>query len=163
MSKKTSVTASEFEAGSPIPISDHAGSSLSNGSNNHPYRPTVLVVDDECAIADTLTEILSRSGYSAKTAYDATGALDSALLQPPEVLITDVVLPGMSGIELAITMRRIFPDCKVLLFSGNAATSSLLASATRAGHNFTLLTKPVHPKEMLLRVAECIGARAAAV
>ncbi len=124
------------------------------------YRPVVLVVDDECAIADTLTEILKRSGFNAIAAYDGPSALDAALLNPPEVLITDVVLPGMNGIDLAIRMRRIFTDCKVILFSGNAATSPLMASALRAGHNFVLLTKPVHPGEMLAHVTGCIQHRA---
>ena len=116
------------------------------------YRPVVLVVDDESAIADTLTEILSRSGYAAMPAYDGTDALETALLTPPELLITDVILPGMSGIELAITIKRIFPDCKILLFSGQAATSDLLANAKNAGHQFTLLNKPIHPRDLLARV-----------
>jgi len=120
------------------------------------YRPVVLVVDDECAIADTLTEILKRSGFNAITAYDAPSAMDAALLHPPEVLITDVVLPGMNGIDLAISLRRIFTHCKVILFSGNAATSPLMASAMRAGHNFILLNKPVHPGEMLAHVSGCL-------
>jgi CheY-like chemotaxis protein len=86
--------------------------------------------------------------------YDGEEALETALLMPPELLITDVMLPGMSGIELAIQMRRIFPDCRVLLFSGQAATSDLLASAARDGHQFTLLTKPVYPTDLLRRVSE---------
>jgi DNA-binding response OmpR family regulator len=123
------------------------------------YRPVVLVVDDESAIADTLTEILSRSGYAAIAAYDGNDALENALLTPPELLITDVVLPGMSGIELAITMRRIFPDCKILLFSGQACTADLLTSAKREGHHFTMLSKPVHPRELLAHVAESLKHR----
>ncbi len=122
-----------------------------------PYRPTVLVVDDESAIADTVTEILSRKGYAAMTAYDGPDALEIALLTPPELLITDVSLPGMSGIELAIKMRRIFPDCKILLFSGHVATADLLARAQQAGHTFTLLSKPVHPNVLLARVSEILG------
>jgi CheY-like chemotaxis protein len=120
------------------------------------YRPVVLVVDDESIIADTLAEILRRSGYAAMTAYDGEEALESALLTPPEMLITDVVLPGMNGIELAVTMRRIFPDCKILLFSGQAITAELLAPAQRAGHNFALLNKPLHPKDLLAKVSECL-------
>ena len=120
------------------------------------YRPTVLVVDDESVIAETVAAILSRSGYAATTAYDAQEALEIALLSPPELLITDVSLPGMSGIELAITIRRIFPDCKVLLFSGHAATAGLMAGAQRAGHTFTLLSKPVHPKELLAWVSQSL-------
>lgn len=120
------------------------------------YRPSVLIVDDESVIADTLTEILNRSGYAATAAYDGESAMETALLKPPEMLITDVVLPGMNGIELAITIKRIFPDCKTLLFSGQASTSDMLASAKSAGHHFTLLSKPVHPKDLLAWVSQSL-------
>lgn len=123
------------------------------------YRPVVLVVDDESAIADTLTEILSRSGYAATAAYDANDALETALLTPPELLITDVILPGMSGIELAITVRRIFPDCKILLFSGQAQTNDLMANARSQGHQFTLLNKPIHPRDLLSQVQTTLKPR----
>jgi len=124
------------------------------GNNGDGYRPVVLVVDDESVIADTLAEILSRSGYTGIAEYDGDSALETALLTPPEMLITDVVLPGMTGIELAISIRRIFPDCKIILFSGQASTADLLASARAEGHHFTLLNKPLHPQDLLLRVSE---------
>ena len=138
-----------------VPIEDVPASVPLNSSKKH--RPVVLVVDDESAIADTLAEILTLSGYAAMPVYDGEEALETALLMPPEMLITDVMLPGMSGIELAITIRRIFPDCRVLLFSGQAATSDLLTSAKRAGHQFTLLSKPVYPTDFFaefLRASE---------
>ncbi len=127
----------------------------------HPsgYRPVVLVVDDEGTIAETLSEILNRSGYTAIVAYDGVSALETALLMPPELLITDVAMPGMSGIELAITVKRVFPDCKIILFSGQASSHDLLAAAGRAGHHFLMLHKPVHPKDLLARVAEMLRAR----
>jgi CheY-like chemotaxis protein len=125
------------------------------------YRPVVLVVDDESVIADTLAEILTRSGYAGVAAYDGDSALETALLMPPEMLITDVVLPGMSGIELAITVRRVFPDCKIILFSGQASTADLLAAARKDGHHFTLLNKPLHPQDLLTRVSEDLTSRPA--
>jgi CheY-like chemotaxis protein len=127
--------------------------------NASAYRPVVLVVDDESVIADTLAEILTRSGYTGVPAYDGDDALETALLMPPEMLITDVVLPGMSGIELAITIRRIFPDCKIILFSGQASTADLLAAARKDGHQFTLLNKPLHPQDLLSRVSENLAHR----
>ena len=122
----------------------------------HPqgHRPVVLVVDDESVIADTLAEILTRSGYQGVAEYDGDSALETALLTPPEMLITDVVLPGMTGIELAISVRRIFPECKIILFSGQASTADLLANARADGHHFTLLNKPLHPQDLLQRVSE---------
>jgi CheY-like chemotaxis protein len=137
-----------------IPIEDIPASVPKNASQTH--RPVVLVVDDESAIADTLAQILTMSGYAAMPVYDGEEALETALLMPPELLITDVMLPGMSGIELAITIRRIFPDCRVLLFSGQAATTDLLTSAKRSGHEFTLLSKPVYPTDLLRRVSESL-------
>jgi CheY-like chemotaxis protein len=101
-------------------------------------RQRVLVVDDETSIADTVTTILSMSGYAAMAAYDGDDALETALVSPPHLLITDVVLPGMNGIELAITIQRVFPDCQILLFSGQASTVDLLSAAGGAGHHFTL-------------------------
>jgi len=118
------------------------------------YRPVVLVVDDESQIADSLTDILKRNGYAAISAYDGEAALETALVMPPELLISDVVLPGMNGIELATTLLRIFPDCKVILLSGQSSTARLLAKAEYDGHRFLLLTKPVHPRELLDRVAQ---------
>jgi DNA-binding response OmpR family regulator len=123
------------------------------------FRPVVLVVDDESVIADTLSEILNRSGFTAMPAYDGESALESVLLMPPDLLITDVILPGMSGIDLAISVRRIFPDCKIILFSGQAATSDLLSSANSRGHHFSLLKKPIHPTELLAHVTEAVSAR----
>jgi CheY-like chemotaxis protein len=131
---------------------------VSAKDNAPAYRPVVLVVDDESIIADTLAEILNRSGYIGVAEYDGDSALETALLMPPEMLITDVVLPGMSGIELAITIRRIFPDCKIILFSGQASTADLLAAARQDGHHFTLLNKPLHPQGLLARVSENLKA-----
>lgn len=117
------------------------------------YRPRVLVVDDESVIADTIAKILFISGYETTAAYDGDGALQIALLKPPELLITDVVLPGMNGVELAITIKRIYPDCKILLFSGQASTADLLEAAGLNGHHFTLLNKPVPPQDLITLVA----------
>lgn len=118
------------------------------------YRPEILVVDDESAIADTLAKILNLRGYAAYATYDGKSALEVALLRPPEMLITDVVLPGMNGIELAVSIKRVYPECKVLLFSGQASTTDLMVGADREGHHFNLLTKPVPPEHLLAIVAE---------
>jgi DNA-binding NtrC family response regulator len=122
-------------------------------------RPTILIVDDERVIADTLSIILSRSGFSTMTAYDGTDALELARAFTPELLISDVMMPGMTGVELAIAVTQTIPGCKVLLFSGQAATVDLLEKARDAGYDFTAMTKPVHPTDMLKRVSECLAMR----
>jgi CheY-like chemotaxis protein len=120
-------------------------------------QPLVLVVDDEKVIADTLSIILSKSGFSTMTAYDGVAALQLAKDLKPDLVISDVMMPGMTGIELAITITQTVPTCKILLFSGQAATVDLLEEARNAGYNFTTLTKPVHPTDMLKRISECLA------
>ena len=122
-------------------------------------RPVILVVDDERVIADTLSIILNKSGFSVLTAYSAESALDLAALVPPELLLSDVMMgPGMDGIQLAISLVTAFPSCKVLLFSGHAATRDLFDKARESGHNFVLLAKPLHPSDLLQRISESFAA-----
>jgi len=118
-------------------------------------QPLVLVVDDERVIADTLSIILTRNGFSVLTAYDGESALELAAVAAPDLLLSDVMMgPGMDGTELAIALVGTCPKCKVLLFSGHAATRDLLDKARDAGHNFTLLNKPLHPADLLARITE---------
>ena len=126
-------------------------------------RPVVLVVDDERVIADTLSIILTKNGFAVQTAYDAASALDLAAVIPPDVLLSDVMMgPGMDGTQLAIEMTGFYPDCKVILFSGHAAVHDLLAKASAQGYSFTLLTKPVHPSDLLATIDECLAPAATA-
>jgi CheY-like chemotaxis protein len=123
-------------------------------------QPVILVVDDEHVIVDTLSAILSRSGFKVLAAYDGVSALEIARATPPDLLITDVYMPGMNGIDLAVAIQAATPDCKVLLFSGQASTLDLLAQARDQGHDFALLLKPVHPTELLSRISKCMTAPA---
>src|SRR3954470_15444359 len=123
-----------------------------------PTVPVVLVVDDEPAIADTLVKILKRSGYAAEAAYDGKSALEMALLVPPELLLTDVAMPGMDGVELAIAIQRAVPDCKVLLLSGNAGIdNTALGEHHTATSTFSVLAKPVHPDVLLAQTSLLFG------
>jgi CheY-like chemotaxis protein len=112
-------------------------------------RPTVFVVDDEPAIATTLAMILNSSGFSANAFTDPREALQFAETQCPDYLITDVVMPVLNGIDLGVQFKAMYPQCRILLFSGMAATSDLMESARKKGHKFKLLSKPVHPQELL--------------
>jgi CheY-like chemotaxis protein len=123
-------------------------------------RPIVLVVDDEKVIADTLSVILSRSGFMTMKAYDGESALELAKAVPPDLLLSDVMLgSGMDGAELAIAVVQHFPSCKVLLFSGHATSKDLLEKSRQNGHPFTLLTKPLHPADLLERIKGSLALR----
>ncbi len=116
----------------------------------------VFVVDDEVTISETLALILSRSGFMVSSFTDPLKALDGVASRSPDLLLTDVVMPHLSGIDLAIQIREKYPDCKILLFSGQAETQDLLAAARQQGHDFSLLAKPVHPVELLRRIKDLI-------
>ena len=109
----------------------------------------VFVVDDETVIATTLTAILKQSGFDAVAFTNPHQALAAAGEKSPDLLISDVVMPQLSGIDLAIQLKKKVPACKILLFSGQAATADLLSSAREKGHDFALLSKPVHPTDLL--------------
>jgi DNA-binding NtrC family response regulator len=120
-------------------------------------RPRILVVDEEPVTANALAEILRRNGYATETACNATGALQRTLLSTPDLVITDVALPGMTGVQLAVTIKRAYPDCKILLCSGQAYTPELIRSPHWAPYDFTLLSKPVRPRDLLALVEHRLG------
>ncbi len=111
--------------------------------------PSILVVDDEVKLADTMTEILNLSGFCAFTAYEGRSALEIAEEIQPDYLLTDVVMPEMNGVELAIAIRRMRPETLILLFSGQAGTIDLLEDARSSGHSFDVLEKPMHPLRLI--------------
>jgi len=115
-------------------------------------RPRVLVADDERVIADTLAMILNQSGFEAQAVYSGENAVDLAPTFKPEMLISDVIMGGLSGIDAAIRIRSLLPQVKVLLFSGQAATSDLLTEARAQGYEFEILAKPVHPQDLVARL-----------
>ena len=115
-------------------------------------KPKVLVADDEQVIANTLAIILNQAGFEARAVYSGENALETVDAFQPNMLISDVIMTGMTGIEAAIQIRQRLPQCKVLLFSGQAATADLLEKARAQGHEFEILAKPVHPTDLLAKL-----------
>ncbi len=117
-----------------------------------PAKPRVLVADDEQVIANTLAIILNQAGFEARAVYSGEKALEALDQFQPDMLISDVIMTGMTGIEAAIATRQKMPKCKILLFSGQAATADLLERARFQGHEFEILAKPVHPTDLLAKL-----------
>lgn len=106
----------------------------------------VLVVDDEQIIADSLAIILNRNGYSAKAAYSGEAAIIHASEWRPAAIISDVIMPGITGPQAAAAILRFLPQCHVILFSGHGT----LDIGHRIGEcRFEILPKPVHPAKLL--------------
>jgi DNA-binding NtrC family response regulator len=118
---------------------------------------TIFVVDDESTIAQTLATILRKEGFRARSFSDPNTALDVAKADAPDLLITDITMPTMTGVELSKQMRRVCPRCRVLLFSGIATLGELVATVRTTGSHFDLLlSKPIHPKDLLDKVEQVL-------
>lgn len=112
----------------------------------------ILIADDEHTIADTLAIILRLSGFDTAVAYDGAEAVEKARTWKPDLLLSDVMMPGRNGIEAAIEICKLIPECRVLLFSGYAQSADLLHDSRVQGHNFQILQKPLHPSELIARL-----------
>ena len=115
-------------------------------------RHKVLIVDNQRLIADTLSEILDNAGFEIAVAYDAWQALEEASRFKPDTLLSDVLMPGMNGVELAIAIRKMYPSTKILLFSAQAGIADTLSEGEAQGYHFELLPKPLHPSKLIERL-----------
>ncbi len=114
-------------------------------------RGTILIVDDNAALADNLQEILQDASYRVTTAGSVTAA-ERAAEEPFDVALLDVHLPDGDGTQLALRLREIAPDSQVIFLTGYASTESA-AAAVRAGA-FAYLVKPVASGDLLLTVEQ---------
>ncbi len=117
----------------------------------------VYVVDDEPIIASTLAAIIKTQGFETRSFNHPVDALKAAELVTPDLLLSDVIMPGMTGVELAIHVRQLCPACKVVLLSGQGATGDLIEKALNDGHQFDVLTKPLHPTKVLDAMRRLLG------
>jgi CheY-like chemotaxis protein len=114
--------------------------------------PSVFIVDDEQVIAGTLTTILQKNGFAATGFTDPLEALIAARNEAPDLVLSDVMMPGLSGVELAMAIHRDCPNSKIMLFSGQAQMLDLLSVAREKGYNFKILAKPLHPTDLLRHI-----------
>jgi CheY-like chemotaxis protein len=112
-------------------------------------RPTLLVVDDEKLIVDTIVEIFEGAGFEVVGAYDGWAALEKITRWSPDYVLSDVLMPQMNGVELAITIQKMHPATRIVLFSGQAGISEILLEGQRQGFEFELIAKPIHPLKLI--------------
>ena len=127
---------------------------LGDKAGKHGPAPRILVVDDEKVIADTIVQILNRNGFIAEAAYGGEEAIEKARRHCPDLVLSDVLMPQIDGVEAAIAIRKLCPDTRIILFSGQSATVEILARARERGHTFELLPKPIHPTQLIKHLRE---------
>lgn len=103
----------------------------------------VFVVDDMPLIAYMVSSVLRDEGHSAIPYTDPVAALQDARSFMPDVLISDVEMPNLRGIDLAIEVLGFCPNCKVILITGNKGSITSVDEARAKGFHFALFEKPL--------------------
>ena len=110
----------------------------------------ILVVDDEQAVADTLCLIFKKRGFDCRAVYTGAAAVACTDEYCPELLLCDISMPGMSGLEVVSQVTVKCPDCRVLLLTGHY-TNLGYAQEWALSHSAPsrIMTKPVPPALLL--------------
>lgn len=120
----------------------------------------ILVVDDERSIAETMRDIFASAGYAADCAFSGDEAITKAGALRPDVLLSDVMMPGKNGFEVALQVKQLCPECRLILFSGQVATTVVAQGFSKTfaerGYHYDLLSKPLHPSEIIQKVREVL-------
>ncbi len=110
----------------------------------------VLVVDDESVLAEMVSMALRYEGWSISTAGDGSSAITAARTQRPDVVVLDVMLPDMSGLDVLHKLREENPQLPVLLLTAKDAVEDRIAGLTAGGDDY--VTKPFSIEEVVLRL-----------
>jgi DNA-binding NtrC family response regulator len=108
-------------------------------------------------IARTTAAILNRYGFRTQYFTSPEQALAAAKIAPPDALLSDVFMPSMSGVELAIAVRQQLPQCSIILISAHARVRDVVKPARERGFDFLVLAKPVLPSDILRELNKSLG------
>lgn len=125
---------------------------------------SVLIVDDEEEVRESVARVLARADYEVQTADDGDAGLEAFRKSPADVVITDIIMPEMNGIEFINALRKEYPKVRIIGISGGGdvghlsyqpnavSTSAYLAAAEEAGADI-VLTKPFEREDLVQAVA----------
>jgi two-component system response regulator FlrC len=128
----------------------------------------VLVIDDDIDVRDSIKRILDRAGFSVRTMADAAEVMLELARAPVDVIITDIIMPHLNGVDAIEHVRRVFPSIRIVAISGGGnfdvassspapiTTTSHLAAAHRAGAH-VILAKPFEARELIQAVAIAVS------
>ena len=112
----------------------------------------VLIADKQHAIADATARILGKFGHHTTAVYSGQRAVELAAVLRPDVFISEVMMPGMTGIEAGILVRLMLPSCRIVLFAEEGLTAGLFQRAKSQGHVFETISKPIELQVLLSRL-----------
>jgi CheY-like chemotaxis protein len=133
----------------PIDLSFLGTSLLGCGPEMSDRSVRILVVEDEAVVLHTLQLILKQHGYDVRGARDGAEARTIAPEFSPNILLCDINLPDVNGIEISLAIKQSLPNCRIVLLSGEISSTELLEDAEQNGHHFEVLAKPTEPQQLL--------------
>ncbi len=115
----------------------------------------LLLIEDDCSLRRLLAQMLTRAGYTVYEAANGRGALKLLASMPIDVVVTDMIMPDMEGVETIRLLRREYPAVKIVAISGGGINSaeSYLEIAQKMGVHRTL-AKPFMPAELMTAIRE---------
>jgi YesN/AraC family two-component response regulator len=128
----------------------------------------ILIIDDELDVRDSVKCVLDLAGYVVCTAENATDALEHLGRVPTDLVITDIIMPKINGVQAIQEIRKAFPLVRIVAISGGGnfgvagykpaaiTTNAYLASALQAGAHL-VLTKPFEADDLLEAVEKVLG------
>ncbi len=104
--------------------------------NEQEARPTVLIIDDESAIVDTLRILLKNEGYAAHVAFGGKQGLDQIAAVKPDIIISDIRMPGVGGIDVLSAAKAQDPDVPVILMTAQASLQSAISAVNDGAFHY---------------------------
>ena len=117
----------------------------------------ILVVDDELVERQTLTDILRLEGYHVVAVANGEAAVDHVRLNPADLMVLDLRMPGMSGLEVAKVVNRISPDIMIILLTAHGSIESAIDALRSQIHDYLL--KPASPPQIIDSVVRGLARR----
>ncbi len=117
-------------------------------------KAKVLVVDDEVEFAATLSERLRLRNYDAKAVYSAEDAFFAAKRDAPDVILLDLIMPKMSGMDIFKAIKEITPDSEVILLTGRVDIDTV--SEEIMMEDFDYIMKPLDIEELILKIDKAL-------
>lgn len=119
-------------------------------------RPRVLIVDDEHVIARTLALILNQNGFRALPISRPWAAVQIAEGLQPDVLLTDLYMPEMDGLQVAVQVRAVVPHCHVVLLTAQLHAGERVCALRARGFHIDFLQKPIPPPELVTHLRSAL-------
>ena len=129
--------------------------------------PSVLVIDDEPDVRDSIRQVLRRVGFDVTVADNGETGIQAFYGQPPDVLIVDIIMPRINGVEVIRKIRASHPGARIIAITGGGnfgpfgykpgtlVTEAYLASATESGAD-AVITKPFHRTDLIALVRSLV-------